>query len=121
MPYFHILPTSTSHVNPLVPKVHTMLPAFPLVSVPGRLDDMAVWEYLNSDSQIQPHKKGNPSGKQGHNFKDAPSFKQLPCLCSYWKNITCNPTGRALLMGISLCTWSLWECFFSQHLGLLLE
>jgi hypothetical protein len=24
-------------------------------------------------------------------------------------------------MGISLCTWSLWGWFFSQHLGLLLE
>jgi hypothetical protein len=26
-----------------------------------------------------------------------------------------------LLMGISLCTWSLWEWFFFQHLRLLLE
>jgi hypothetical protein len=25
------------------------------------------------------------------------------------------------MMGISLCTWSLWGWFFSQHLGLLLE
>jgi hypothetical protein len=25
------------------------------------------------------------------------------------------------MMGISLCTWSLWGWFFSQHLGLFLE
>jgi hypothetical protein len=25
------------------------------------------------------------------------------------------------VMGISLCTWSLWGWFFSQHLGLFLE
>jgi hypothetical protein len=29
--------------------------------------------------------------------------------------------GGAFVMGISLCTWSLWGWFFSQHLGLLLE
>jgi hypothetical protein len=25
------------------------------------------------------------------------------------------------MMGISLCTWSLWGWFFSQYLGLILE
>jgi hypothetical protein len=29
--------------------------------------------------------------------------------------------GDTPLMGISLCTWSLWGWFFSQHLELLLE
>jgi hypothetical protein len=43
-----------------------------------------------------------------------------------WRDIISGLLGSSttqvlLMMGISLCTWSLWGWFFSQHLGLLLE
>jgi hypothetical protein len=50
--------------------------------------------------------------------------KSYPVVCKYFYVIIVYwdwlDIYRSLLMGISLCAWSLWGWFFSQHLELLL-